>query len=318
MFLRYVMNDFDDKKEAEFEENRVILKTALRLVGIAEALFEKDQTKAEIKKWLFEKYNLAPSDETLKLDVNTLIKLGFEVKRGNKCNDFKLHLNKNFTMLKFSHKNAFILSALKNLALDIVNFSEVLKLKKFYEKILPFINEEHKTEISDFKHFSEINNQILKTVQEICEKRHICSLVYNSPARGKVEIVVRIEKIFVLNDKFYLQCIEEERGFETTLRLDCVLDVKKLQKQNEPSKYKEKEKFKYFLSKEFYQNNPLQNNERVIFEDETQVEVELDETNEFIIAQRLIALGKNCLKFENEKIKYKALDILNSALEIYE
>ena len=48
------------------------------------------------------------------------------------------------------------------------------------------------------------------------------------------------------------------------------------------------------------------------------VEIENIEENEFFVIQRLLTIGKDCVKIYNEKIKEKILKTLNEISRVYQ
>lgn len=297
------------------------LQTGFRLIKILEALYKNDLSKNEIKKYLQLECGFELSDETLKLDINTLIKAGFKIKRGTKSNSFKIHLDKNFTMLQLTEDDAYILKTAKDFVLDNLCADEIFKLKSFYQKLAPFIKEDYQALVFDFRFFDMVNEKIFEMLKKAVCDEEICSILYNSPEWGKKEYKILPKNISVVNGKLYLTSYEEYKTEQTTFRFDNILSVKKLENENITNftRYKKylQPKTCYKVSKNFYENSPIEGNEKVVFENENFVEIEVDEINDLFIVQKLITLGENCIDISNFKVKNKTLKHLKETLELY-
>ena len=299
-------------------KNNQTLKTGFRLIKILEALSEKDLTKNEIKEWFQKNHNINFSDETLKLDINTLIKKGFKIKRGHKGNGFKLHLDKDFTTVKLTKEETALLCAIKDFVLDKGKTKDIFDLKHVYQTITPFIREEFEPAFLNFKFFNTINEKIEKTLQEAINDKQYCTIIYNSSEGVKKEADIFPQKIIIINEKPYLTCFAEEKRKDTTFRLDNIISVKKFLKKS-PAHYKTQRllKTRYKILNEDYEITPIENNERVIYQNLENKIIEINMDSEFFIVQRLITLGEKCRKINNPKIKKAVLKSLEATLELY-
>lgn len=205
----------------------MMLQTGFRLVAILELLYEKNLSKTEIQNALFEKYKIKTSKETLKLDINTLLSAGFDIKKGNRGNSFRFALNKNFTMLKFDKNDVLKLSLIKDFALETLDFQTVNEIRKFYKKLAPFFREEQKNQILNFGFYNIINDNILNAAIEFNKNKNTCNIIYNSRSGGKKEAKAIIKNIIQRNKKVYIECIFEDRNDNVTLRLDNISNIKK-------------------------------------------------------------------------------------------
>lgn len=302
-------------------KNEEVLQTGLRLIGILKALYDNNLTKNEIKSYLVNNYNLKLSDETLKLDINTLIKVGFKIKRGNKGNGFKIHLDKNFSFLKFNKSEICFIEAIKNFTLDNSDFEAIFNLKNFIKKITPCLPDIYKNQINDFKFFGILNEKIIDTIKYAIENKKVCKIIYNIQENGKTEFKILPEKIFIINGKLYFSSYEEYQTKEITFRFDNILSVQIMEEANIKKFFNYKplkiQKTSYKIAKEFYKNHFLNSNEEIIAEDENFYEIQINETSDFFITQRITTLGTNCISLNNIKIKNDIIKNLKETLEVY-
>lgn len=295
-----------------------MLQTGFRLIGILEALYEEDRAKSEIKDRLWQKYGIGNfSDETLKLDINSLIKAGFKIKRGTRKNGYKIHLDKNFVMMKLSHEDVCLLNAIKETVFEFGDYKKVLKLKSFYKKLSDFVCDEYRFELSDFKFFNSVNDKIIEALNDAIENNSFCVVIYNSSVGGNKEAEIFPEKIFMRNDKLYLSCYLKSGKTKIVFRTDNIKSVAMTEKRKETEENADK-KVKYVISKSFYENNPVENFENPFNFGKKQVEIETSGEHDFFTVQRLITLGEDCLNINDVKIKEKILKSLKESLELYE
>ena len=283
-------------------KNDRMLLTGFRLLAILKLLYEKDLQKKEIIDCLKKEFNISVSDETLKLDLNTLIKAGYKIKRGHKGNNYKLKLDKNFIMLRFTDSQSAFFSLLKDFALENLEYSEIYALKSFYNKLKNYFNENDFSKINNFGFFD--------IVQETCD------IIYSSPQKGVVKLVTRLKKLNIKNNKLYVRCSNNYEDGEMLLRADNIKQVSKSEEKYRELKTDTK-KTRYKISKEYFKTHPLENIEKIVGSDKNTLEIELLETNNLFNAQRIISLGTNCISVNNDIIKERIIKNLDLALELY-
>lgn len=297
-------------------KNITMLQTGYRQLAILSLLYEKNLSKAEIIENLYSKYGINLSKETFKLDINTLIEAGFKIKRGHKGNNYKISLDKNFTLLKFSEFDISFFSLIKEYLLEAGDFNDIYQLKKFYKKLLPFFQVDKQSLIMDFNFLNSVEDKILDALISFKKSQETCNLTYKSKDGQNKEKRGIIKDILVRNGKIYADCIFEDVNNNQTLRTDNITKAEKSETEMPNREFKIR-KTKYLVKKEYFENYPLENNERIIGEDENAIEIELLENNPFFIVQRILTLGENCIKIKDEFIKNLVIKSINETLEIY-
>lgn len=299
----------EDKKEK-------FLLTGLRLLYILKFLSEGACSKAKLLNYIKEKLKLESySQETLKLDINSLIKSGFQLERKGKRENFRYELKEKPQFLKFNLEETEIFSFLKNAVMETFNFKEILEVRNFF-----YSNKNLFLccgELLDFEGFNYINEKIVEMSDDLIQKKLPAKIVYSSPIQGRKEFIGLLEKIIIRNKKLYLTLYSEFAENKITLRLDKIKNIEAIdQKTNK--KEKVKTSFKYAITKDFFENNPLLPTENAVIKNDFEVEIENFEEDDFFVVQRLLMLGKDCIKIYDEKIKEKVLKILKDTLGVYE
>ena len=299
----------EDKKEK-------FLLTGLRLLYILKFLSEGACSKTKLLNYIKEKLKLESySQETLKLDINSLIKSGFQLERKGKRENFRYELKEKPQFLKFNLEETEIFSFLKNEVMETFNFKEILEVRNFF-----YSNKNLFLccgELLDFEGFNYINEKIVEMSDDLIQKKLPAKIVYSSPIQGRKEFIGLLEKIIIRNKKLYLTLYSEFAENKITLRLDKIKNIEAIdQKINK--KEKVKTSFKYAITKDFFENNPLLPTENAVIKNDFEVEIENFEEDDFFVVQRLLMLGKDCIKIYDEKIKEKVLKILKDTLGVYE
>ena len=299
----------EDKKEK-------FLLTGLRLLYILKFLSEGACSKAKLLNYIKEKLKLESySQETLKLDINSLIKSGFQLERKGKRENFRYELKEKPQFLKFNLEETENFSFLKNAVMETFNFKEILEVRNFF-----YSNKNLFLccgELLDFEGFNYINEKIVEMSDDLIQKKLPAKIVYSSPIQGRKEFIGLLEKIIIRNKKLYLTLYSEFAENKITLRLDKIKNIEAIdQKINK--KEKVKTSFKYAITKDFFENNPLLPTENAVIKNDFEVEIENFEEDYFFVVQRLLMLGKDCIKIYDEKIKEKVLKILKDTLGVYE
>ncbi len=298
-----------------------ILKTGLRLLVILEVLFEHESTKSEITQVFREKYKIREfSGETLKLDINTLIKAGFNVKRIKSGNKIRFTPDENFIPIKLTFEDVCFLKVIKKLSIELLNYKQILHLQSFFKRIAPFIKDNNAYGLYDFGFFNLVNRKIVEEIEALISKKESCILIYDSPSRGKTEIPVLPVELIYKNKKLYLKAAAKKYNGTATFRIDNIKGIKTIEHDFdfiEFSPNKQKPPILYTISKAYYENFPLEKDEKAIIFDDDKVVIETDENDSFFVIQRLLTIGKNVLSIDNKRIKNKIIENLEQTLEVY-
>ncbi len=294
-----------------------ILITGFRLLKILELLNKKDAKKSEIKEYLKNILNKEVSDETLKLDINTLINSGFEIKRKHIDKQTHYCLSNKVKMFKLTKEETFILDSIKNASFDFLEWKKILFLKEFYKRIFEFAQDKRDLFIGDFDFFDSVNMGLVDKIEEGINKKLYCYILYNSYNNGIKEALVIPIQIIIRNHKLYMDYIKDDSKEVFTLRFDNIKSAKITDIDASLEIKKIKKSVKYNVKKSYFENNPMENSEKVLKKTALVYEIETLEKHDFFLVQRLLTLGKNCTKISDSKIKNKITDILKETLEAY-
>lgn len=293
-----------------------ILLTGLRLLYILELLSKKGASKKEVSNYVKEKTKIENySKETLKLDINSLIKSGFQLKRTGARENFRYELLKKPIFLKFNKEETETAEFIKNAVLEVLDYKEILAVRNFFNSNKELFSNE--CGIFDFEGFNSINQKTMDKIDELIQKNLPARIIYSSPLNGRKEFIGYIQAVTTRNNKLYLSLYDDMFGNKLSFRADKIQNIEAASAVSKPLK-KHKNVYKYTVTKSFFDNNPILKSEKITKTDDKYVEVENYEYDEFFVVQRLLFIGKNCVKIPDCRLKEKIITILNDTLGVYE
>ncbi len=294
--------------------------TGFRVLYLLDLLLEAPRTKDDILNELLKNPDVSNvSYETIRLDLNTLKKAGFEIENLGKTNNYKYKIKKDPIKFKLTKKELKVLTQTKDAILKLSRWEYILKLYKVFEKISGLIEEDEIiNEIMDFRYFSGVDFEILKNLNALTKRKKTVLLLYNSPNSGTKEIQIKLKEIKYEGSKLHLIGISENYPDNTVLRIDNIVKIIKILSKNETAKKGGLKKTVYKIKKEAFRFMNLLSEEKVLKEGEDFIETELKSDNDFMVVQRLLSFGDNLISIKNKDIKEKYLEILKNTLKNYE
>ncbi len=278
--------------------------TGFRVLYLLDLLLEAPRTKDDILNELLKNPDVSNvSYETIRLDLNTLKKAGFEIENLGKTNNYKYKIKKDPIKFKLTKKELKVLTQTKDAILKLSRWEYILKLYKVFEKISGLIEEDEIiNEIMDFRYFSGVDFEILKNLNALTKRKKTVLLLYNSPNSGTKEIQIKLKEIKYEGSKLHLIGISENYPDNTVLRIDNIVKIIKILSKNETAKKGGLKKTVYKIKKEAFRFMNLLSEEKVLKEGEDFIETELKSDNDFMVVQRLLSFGDNLISIKNKDI----------------
>ena len=258
------------------------------------------------------------SNDTIRVDLNTLKYMGCEISRSSQKTDFKYVLGKNPFLLKVSKDD---IKALKKVYGEIKKKADIKLLIEYhnlFEKISQYVSDEEIREallgVSELKRYKNLDT--LKELLLDCEQERTLELVYSNVETGKSENKNVIAKKLVFNnDKIYLYAYDMKIGAKT------ILNFKRI---------------KQIISRKLHGDNIEVTGTKVKFRlDDVSIDVLSDEEaiieasdkgyvveglyyNDFLAMQRILSFGEICTVLEPEDFKEKIISKLRKMRDVYD
>ena len=281
-------------------------------------LLEAPRSYEEIKQYFMENEFIheSISIDTLRVYINSLERLGCEIKRGKKAEGSKYKLLKHPFELALTDNQIKSLIKVFKTIVKTIDVEDLLSITKFFDKISHGItNTELKLTLENISPLKKLNSDILESLINACRRNDEITILYNSPASGAKKIDILAEKLTILNNKVYLQGISPQypdskaRLLVSRILEQPVIKLTKTITQNiEP----------LVITCEIYDNNiPLEDNEKVISNDDDKRLIEITSDNKFLTTQRILSMGSSCKVLEPESFRNEIYSVLKKMKEEY-
>ena len=256
------------------------------------------------------------SNETVRLDLNTLKSAGFEIENLGKEKDYKYRIN--WSPIKFSitKKELRVLTQTKDAVLKLSNPDFIIKLYRLFEKVSKVIDDENAVfELLNFRYFLDF--QILKELNVLIKRKKEVVLLYNSPNSGLKEIQIKLKSFKYNGSKLHLTGTSSNYPDNTVLRADNIVKIVKILGKKETSIKTAHKKTVFKINPKCLKNMSLLEEEKILKETKHYIEIELKSDNDFMIVQRLLSFGDDLISIKNKDIKEKYLEALKNIFEPY-
>ena len=307
----------------EFMKNKKVTYNLMSFTGfksmlLLSYLMEAPHSYEEIKKYFMENEFIheSISIDTLRVYINSLERLGCEIKRGKKAEGSKYRLIKHPFELKITDTQIKSLIKVFKSLTKTIDVEDLLSVTNFFEKISQGItNPDLKLTLENISPLKKLNPKILEILINACRRNDELTILYNSPASGAKEIDVLAEKLTVANNKVYLKGISPQyKDTKVSFLVSRIMEppviklVKTIRQDIEP----------LIIGCEIYDTNlPLKENEKVISQDDEKRMVEITSDNKFLTLQRILSMGSSCKVLYPESFKDEIYSTLKKMKEEY-
>ncbi len=297
-----------------------IAQTGLRSLFILQLLIKEPISKTHILNKI-ENHSLlkAVTADTITLDINTLKSIGFDIKTGNKGNNYCYELKLNPIKLELTAKELHALVLAKNAAFEFLDYEHIIGLYETLKKVTSLLKNDAKIDkIMNFGNFLNIDFDVLNSLRVHCKNKNKISITYDSPSENKREINVVCHQIMYAkkSDKLHLWCEIEQYNKITYLRVDKILSVNRILEFNSADQ-KKYSYCKYKIAKIHSAPLEFEKFERVVQITPNFIELEAQYLDEFNLIQRILSFGDTLLSIEDATIKKKVIKALKEIKEVY-
>lgn len=301
------------------DESKQISMTGARTLLMLVALMIEPRNIEEIHNFLLDCGVIVKeySEDTVRIDINTLKAIGCEITKATKRNNHKYKLLYHPFKINPSYEE---IEALETAYTRIVSKATPLKLlsiHKIFQKLASIVDDPAKKD--RILSISNLKTEKLEILDELVkhESKHNRILISYQPPnnKGPEEYEITIEKLGMRNDKLYVYCYNHTKGSRSFLNISNILKILGITTKNDSTKGNDTEV-----------TFALKNTEDFIPEDkETIIKKDANETiikgvyfNDFIAMQRMLSFGSNCTVIEPVKIKELVIQKLKEMRDLYE
>lgn len=293
--------------------------TGIRSLVLLGLLIEAPRSLEDIKQ-IFISLKIMGDDNSydiIRIDINTLRKIGCEISRADKRTDNKFVLLDHPFKIDITMDEADVIKQAFNKVKEKSDISVLTMYDNLFGKIAPFIKDNEVKEfilkISPLRKYSSV---ILEELKNACENKNLVKLVYKAPASSKeMEKEIFADRIALQNDKLYLYGVDKDSDQPVYLNIKRIL---KLLSSHKTDEYKTAEPVtvKFFL-KDFGITGLL-DNEKIIGGNASEGFVICGQYhNSFFAIQRILSFGSKCIIFEPEEFKERVIEIIKKMRDVY-
>ena len=289
---------------------------ALTLLGL---LAEKPYSLDEIKE-KFVDYNImsdSNSNDIIRIDINTLKKMGCEISRAGMTTNYKFKLMKNPFNLNMSIEEVAIIKRAYNKIKNSLNTEELIQYYELFNKIAEqLLDNDAKKDLLNISVINDSNVEKIKKFTEDCKYVKTLTILYKAPLeKEKTKKNIIALRFIYQNEKFYLY------GYDIDLKKSITLNYSRIKEVlsetiNDQNMISESVSVTFKLINFGIQG--LNENENIIKGDfKNGYIIEGKYHNKFIALQRILSFGSDCEVIEPSDFKEKIIESLKKIREVY-
>ena len=306
-------------KKADKEDLCQISLTGIRSLALFGLLVKAPVSLDEIRKAFIE-YNImdsSNSDDILRIDINTLRKMGCVISRADHRTNNKYVLIEHPFKLDISNEEVSVVKRAFNKIKENADLSLLLLYDNLFKKIAPYISSNEVKEcllgISPLKKYSL---EILDELKKACDRKNVIKLIYKTPTvneESEKEIIA--DYIKLQNDKLYLYGLDKGSNQPVYLNIKRILKI--LSTGNCEEKQTTEPTTVRFMLKEFGVMGLTDSEEIESGDESTGFIIRGQYHNRFFATQRILSFGSKCTILEPEDFKQDIIEILKKMREVY-
>lgn len=305
-------------KPIEKNELNQISLTGTRSIVLIGLLIAAPRSLKEIRE-TFLSLNLIDinhSDDSLRIDINTIKSMGCELSRPTPSNSYKYELLDHPFSLKITDEDIRYFKKVYNRLKADANIGLLLEYDELINKIARHIyNTEMKEKFIGISAFKYFNTDFIKELINDCKNEKTLEIIYHKPPTNKeYKKEVIAQKLVFNNDQVYLHCYD--KSIQKSIVLNAKRILKILSRTIKGGAPDIKTVQIKFILNDF--NVDLLNDEEIIVGTTNDgYIVEGSYYNEFLALQRILSFGSNCIVIEPIDFKEKVISKLKEMRNVY-
>ncbi len=292
--------------------------TGFKSILIFSLLLDGPKSYKELKDSLTEHEYLheSVSIDTLRIYLNSLKKIGCNIKRETKDGITRYSIDSHPFELKISEKQTkSILKIFKAISKSI-EISDLISLQKFFEKFSKYItNEDLKIKLKNISPLNNIDSHILQDLINYSQNNTEITILYNSPTSGKKNITIAVDKLSINNGKLYVCGMNSEHKNYSSFLVSRIIKIISINMHKS-----ELDIPPLTVGYELFENDKnieLLSCEKIINSTNNKTIIEITSPNKFEIMQRIMFHSNKCKVLYPESFKSYIISSLKAMKEGY-
>lgn len=293
--------------------------TGIRSLALLGLLIKAPRTLTEIRNAFLE-YNImedSNSDDMLRIDINTLRKIGCTISRADHRTNNKFVLRDHPFKLDISKEEVSVIKRAFNKIKENADLSVLILYDNLLKKIAPHVaNQEVQEALLDITPLKKYSSDILDVLKTACDKKEVVKFIYRTPAPGvETEKEIYADCIKLQNDKLYIYGVDKSSDKPIYLNIKRILKVISAGKSDE--NHTADPVVVRFKLKEFGIMGLFDNEEIESGDVANGFVIKGQYHNSFYAVQRILSFGSKCIVIEPEDFKEKIIEVLKKMKEVY-
>lgn len=305
--------------EAEKEDLSQISLTGVRSLILLGLLINAPMSLEEIKKAFIghKIMGVSASEDVIRIDINTLKKMGCDISRADHRTDNKFVLKKHPFRINITKEEVSVIKRAFNKIKENADISLLMSYDNLFKKIAEHVTDEEVKEIlTGISPLNKYSQELVDRLKSACEKKNTVQLIYKAPTASKeTEIEIFAEKILLQSDKLYLYGVD--KGSDRPIYLN-IRRILKILSSHQTDDYRIAEPVTVRFKLNHFGVSGLDDNEEIESGDIDNGFVICGHYhNTFLAMQRILSFGSECTVIEPDDFKEKLVKTLLRMKEVY-
>lgn len=293
--------------------------TAFKSMIIFSLLLDSPKSYKEIQEYLknHEYIKEQLSVDALRIYFNSLKQIGCEISKINEDSTVKYAITSHPFQLRFNDKQVKNIIKVYKAISKSIEVSDLIALQNFFNKISQYVqNEDLKLKLKNISPLSNIDSKLVSNLINYANNNTELTIYYNSPVSGKKNITVLADKVCVDNSKLYLYGVSSEyKNYSKFLvsRIIKIISVNLVTKSMTSPEIT----VGYSYTKNDTEDFELLPNEKIISENDKNLQIEITSRNKLEIVQRIMYLSPSCKVLYPTEFKGEIISVLKKMKEGY-
>lgn len=300
------------KSFSEKKKNIWISTTGYRTLLILRLLLQKDRTLEDLIS-LLKADNVVSkklSKDTVRVAINTLRKIGCEIPRPSRTNNYRYKIVSHPFVLLVSDAQFSALIKLRELLCEKYSWDKVLLINDLYSKIFSLTDSsEQIAQVENTKALANVDRNLLLelTNKKLINKK--IEIEYNSVKCGREVLKVVPLKFTFENGKLYLVCYNFKYQHNSILNVERIMKILSI---NLLENYENNMTYEviYKLKNSSFKTFEMKDNEEIVDKNKDSITVKATVLNEFLFIQRILLFANDVQVISPASFKEKILNKL--------
>lgn len=258
------------------------------------------------------------SIDSIRIYMNTLKKIGCDIKKNHYGRVVKYYIDSHPFELKISDAQAKSIIKVFKAVSKSIELSDFMALHGFFCNISRYIlNEDLKAEIIKLSPVSNIDMEMIKELIKYVKNKTEITVLYNAKNSGKKkEIIIRADKMNIRNGKLYLCGFNSEYNNYGEFLVKYIMKIIRINISTPELLIPE-----YTVNYKYYKtdNAPFEllSSEKIVEQNDSFLIIEIKSYDKFAVTQRILSLSNKCRVISPSNFKDEIIDCLKRMKEGY-